>query len=260
MKPIRIFTHADCEPPGHIATLLDRRGYPYEQVCLHEGARVPGELDTVSALVFMGGPGNVKQPTGWMREEIALIARAREAGLPMLGICLGGQLMSLALGGDVRPGDGVEVGWHAVELLDGARSQPAFAQAPARFEVFQWHAHVFTAPPGARILATSSCTECQAYAHGNSLAVQFHLEMTEPVIRDLIERYGSDLRGDSACNHDAEAILHHVGRRSRRINALAETIYGAWFDALAGQPASSGMTTSTRSPPSAASENERMPP
>lgn len=232
MKPVRIFTHIACEPPGYLAVLLDRLRYPYEQVCLYDGATVPLDLDSVSGLVFMGGPGNVNQPTGWMNQEIELIQKAYSNDTPVLGICLGGQLMSKALGGDVHPGQSVEVGWHEVELLPNAKSSPYFSNVSKTFPVFQWHAHVFTPPPFATPLAVSDCTECQAYAYKNSLAVQFHLEMTEKIIQDLIQRYGSDLQGDSDCNQKGEQILENIVNRSGEVNAMADVIFTPWFDSL----------------------------
>ena len=232
MKPIRIFTHIACEPPGYLADLLDRLDYPYEQVCLYDGAPVPMDLDAVSGLMFMGGPGNVNQPTDWMNQEIELIQKAYASDTPVLGVCLGAQLMSKALGGDVHAGQSVEVGWHEVELLPAASRSPYFSGAAEKFLVFQWHAHVFTPPPFAEALAVSDCTECQAYAYKNSLAVQFHLELTEQIIRDLIQRYGSDLEGESDCVQNGDQILHEVNIRSQQVNALADIIFTPWFDSL----------------------------
>lgn len=234
MKPIRIFTHIACEPPGYIADLLDRLDYPYEQVCLYDGVQMPMDLDSVSGLVIMGGPGNVNQPTDWMNQEIELIKKAYISDTPVLGICLGAQLMSKALGGDVHPGHSVEVGWHDVELLPAARSSPYFSAAAERFLAFQWHAHVFTPPPFSEALAVSDCTECQAYVYKNSLAVQFHLEMTEEIIRDLIQRYGSDLEGNSSCVQNGERILEDIGIKSRQVNAMADVIFTPWFRSLYG--------------------------
>ena len=101
MKPIRFFRHVACEPPGYFGTFLEEHGYAYEVTCLDEGIAVPRDLDEVAGLVFMGGPGNVNEPTGWMAQELDLIRDAADRGLPMLGICLGAQLISKALGGSL---------------------------------------------------------------------------------------------------------------------------------------------------------------
>jgi len=232
MKPVRIFTHIACEPPGYLAELLDRLGYRYEQVCLYDGIPVPMETDSVAALVFMGGPGNVNQATDWMQQEIELIRRAHENAIPMLGICLGGQLMSKALGGKVWPAETIEVGWHEVELLPDARTHTCFANIEERFPVFQWHAHVFSPPPGAQALVKSHCTDCQGFSIGKSLAMQFHLEMTETIIRGLIQQYGSDLSKPSSCVQTSAQILDQIDSKSRQVNAIADTLFTHWFRSL----------------------------
>lgn len=234
MKPIRLFTHAVCEPPGYLATLLERLGYPYEQVCLYDGVSVPEDLDAISALAIMGGPGNVNEPTDWMSAEIELIKRAYAQDVPVLGVCLGAQLMSKALGGKVWQGDAVEVGWHEVQVLADARWHPSFMRLPERFLVFQWHAHVFSPPPGAQQMAISECTDCQAYVLGKNLAMQFHLEMTETIIRDLIQQYGSDLQGNSSCVQSGSQILDNIDIRVKQINAMADAILTPWLETLAG--------------------------
>jgi len=232
MNPIRIFTHIACEPPGYLETLLNSLGYPHEQICLYDGVNVPQALESVSGLVFMGGPGDVNRPTDWMKQEIELIKKAHESGVPVLGICLGAQLMSKALGGEVWPGKTVEVGWHRVKKQPAAMTHPWFAKAPESFPVFQWHAHVFSAPPGAKIMATSECTDCQAYVYHNNLAVQFHLEMTEDVIRDLIHQYGSDLEENSSCVQNSVQILEDIGSKSQQVNAMADLIFKPWLESL----------------------------
>ena len=140
--------------------------------------------------------------------------------------------MSKALGGEVWPGDAVEVGWHEVQILAEARKHPSFLRLPNRFLVFQWHAHVFSPPPGAESMAISQCTDCQAYVYGNNLAMQFHLEMTEAIIRDLIQQYGSDLQGDSNCVQSSAQILDNIDVKVSQVNAMADAILTPWFQAL----------------------------
>jgi GMP synthase-like glutamine amidotransferase len=229
MKPVRIFRHVACEPPGYLGTFLEERGRPCEVICLDAGIAVPGDLDDVAGLVFMGGPGDVNKPPGWMQEELALIRRAAAAGVPQLGICLGAQLISKALGGSVMPGRTLEVGWHSVELLGEAAAQDWFAGLPARFEVFQWHAHTFSIPPGAVALARSDCAENQAFALGNILAMQFHLEMTPAAVRELTQRYGSDMAEVSDCVQDAAAVTADLEARTRRLYGFADVVYEHWL-------------------------------
>ena len=234
MNPVRIFCHGACEPPGRLGTVLERHGCPYEMIRLDEGLPVPRDLNAVSGLVFMGGPGNVNEPPEWMRQELILVRAAAERGIPMLGICLGGQLISKALGGTVRPGVTMEVGWHRVERIEDCGAPDWFAALPARFEVFQWHAHTFSLPPGAVALLRGRCTEAQAFAIGDILAMQFHLEITAESIRVLTQRYGSDMQPVSACVQDAATITADLQERTRRLHEIADCVFGRWVRVLRG--------------------------
>jgi len=228
MKPVRIFRHVACEPPGHLGTCLEVHGCPYEVVCLDEGIAVPRDLDAVAALVFMGGPGNVNEPTGWMQQELELIRQARAHGLPLLGICLGAQLICKALGGSVRPAATLEVGWHPVEQVPDTAAPEWFAGLPVRFEVFQWHAHTFSIPPGAVPLLRGRCADQQAFALDNILAMQFHLEITPAAIQGLTQRFRSDIEHVSDCVQGAADIIADLAARTSRLHAIADVVFGRW--------------------------------
>lgn len=228
MKPIRFFRHVACESPGYFGTMLERRGIPFDVVCLDEGSCVPQDAGEVAGLVIMGGPGNVNEPTGWMQQEMELIRRAAAQQVPVLGICLGAQLISKALGGEVYRGETLEVGWHAVERTADVSGQGWFDGLPARFEVFQWHEHTFSLPPGAVALARSACAEQQAFAIGNMLAMQFHLEMTPESITGLVQRYPADLEQVSDCVQSAETITADLAVRTRRLYRVADVVFGRW--------------------------------
>ncbi len=207
---------------------MEKLGCPYELVCLDEGVNAPRDLNGVAGLAFMGGPGNVNEPAGWMQQEMKLICEAAERGIPMLGICLGAQLISKALGGSVTPGATLEVGWHPVEQLVKSSATGWFADLPSRFEVFQWHAHTFSIPPGAVALLRSRCAEHQAFAIGNILAMQFHLEITPESIEGLTQRYSSDIENVSDCVQSASAITADLEMRTNRLHKIADTVFGRW--------------------------------
>ena len=161
-----------------------------------------------------------------------LIQQAHANNIPILGICLGAQLLSKAIGGKVWQADSLEVGWHTVELLPAARLQSWFDDLPASFTVFQWHAHNFSPPPGSETLAFSECTPCQAYVAGKSLALQFHLEMSVDVISTLTEKYGSDLIGESPCVQNRAEILRGIGVKCEQNFAIADKLLARWFESL----------------------------
>ena len=229
MKPVAIFTHTECEPPGYLVNLLRELEYPFQLVCLHNGVNTDFKLADFSKLIFMGGPGNVAEPESWMLQEMAIIRQARQDGIAVLGICLGAQLMSRALGGKIWQADSLEVGWHEVRLLDAARDNRWFQGLGECITVFQWHAHNFSAPPGATALATSECTPCQAFVDGDNLAIQFHLEMTVEIIQTLIEKYGGDLESESDCVQNREQILQHIEQRCAQTFRVADHLLMNWL-------------------------------
>ena len=226
MKPIRIFSHVACDSPGYLGVFLEQNDYPFELICLDEGVTVEDNLEGLAGIVSLGGPGNVNEPTGWMQAELKLIQRAIREDLPVLGICLGAQLLSKALGGVVTPNRTLEVGWHPVMNLP---SRGWFDDLPARFEVFQWHAHTFSLPPGAVALAHSDCAELQAFASGQHLAMQFHLEMTPESIEELIQKFASDLADTSSCVQGATGIVDDLQRRTRNLYQIADVVYDRWL-------------------------------
>ena len=176
----------------------------------------------------MGGPGDVNEPTGWMKHELDLIRHAADRGIPLLGICLGAQLISEALGGSVMPGATLEVGWHLVEQVADSSAQEWFTGLPSRFEVFQWHAHTFSIPPGAAALLRGRCAENQAFAINNILAMQFHLEVTPESIKELTLRYRSDVENVSDCVQSATAITADLDARTSRPYEIADIVFGRW--------------------------------
>lgn len=228
-KPIRVFSHVACESSGYLITFLEQRGYPFEIACLDEGTPVPEDLNEVAGLVFMGGPGDVNKPTDWMRGELKLISRAVKHKIPMLGICLGAQLLSKALGGVVTPNKTLEVGWHTVM---NASSKGWFSDLPSAFEVFQWHAHTFSLPQGATALAHSTCAELQAFAIDNILAIQFHLETTPESIEYLVKKYACDLEDTSGCVQGADIIKSDLEKRTRNLHRIADIVYDRWLQCI----------------------------
>lgn len=229
MKPIRLFRHINCGSPGYLEQYLESNEITFEIACIGDTSPVPGSLDDISGLVIMGGPGDVNSPLGWMRQEEILIRRAAESGTPVMGICLGGQMIARALGGQVSSDYRLEVGWHHVEPVVDAKNQSWLQGLPPRFEVFQWHAHEFELPPGATPLLTSRCTPCQAFALGNLLAMQFHLEVTADTVHSLSREYAGDMREPSSCVQQADELCHSLETRLDKLHHIADSIYSNWL-------------------------------
>jgi GMP synthase-like glutamine amidotransferase len=232
MKPIRIFRHITCEGPGFLADCLQRHGLAYELIAIDQDEAVPVSLDDVSGLVFMGGPMSANDPLPWISEELALIRRAAAVKLPLLGHCLGGQLIAKALGGKVSANPVREIGWHPVSQVVHPVTQDWLGRLPETFEVFHWHGETFSIPPGATNLLSSDHCSNQGFAIGNTLALQCHIEMTADMVREWTECYSSELEEPSDSVQRGESILEKLDQRTVNLNEVAESIYARWMRSL----------------------------
>src|SRR5574337_1034297 len=157
MKPIAIFRHLPIEGPGHFATFLENRSVPIQIVAVDQGEAIPQNPTAFSGLCFMGGSMSVNDPLPWIEQTLALIREAMAAGIPVLGHCLGGQLMAKALGGEVRVNPVKEIGWGEVAVVPGPEATRWLGGTGA-FTAFHWHGETFSIPPGAtRLLASPHC-------------------------------------------------------------------------------------------------------
>jgi GMP synthase (glutamine-hydrolysing) len=175
--------HQDDAPTGTFADAVRERGGQLIEWNLVRGAP-PVPPEAFDAVLVFGGGMHVDQEDQhpWLREEDDLIKRLLAAGLPLLGVCLGGQLIAKAAGAHVGPATQEEVGWHEVELTPEAAGDPLFAAAPERFDAFQWHSYAFDLPPGGVPLARNR-VGLQAYRLGDSAwGIQFHAEVTREIV------------------------------------------------------------------------------
>jgi GMP synthase-like glutamine amidotransferase len=169
--------HVPFEGLGVFAGALAERGFTIEEHLVSESGmpREAGDL-----LVVMGGPMSVNDPDPWIRDEKELIRASVDRGTPMLGVCLGGQLLAAAFGGRVSPGSAIEIGMTEVRLTDAGKADPAFKGFPRVFEAFEWHGEGIEPPDGAVVLADSAAFPVQAFRVGaRAYGLLFHLEMDE---------------------------------------------------------------------------------
>ncbi len=233
MKPLRIFRHSASEGPGYLADYLDGRCLPYELIRIDAGEFVPERLDDVSGLVFMGGPMSVNDNLPWIKQELDLIRRATDIGMPVLGHCLGGQLISKALGGTVTPNAVKEIGWHPVQRVENAAAHDWLGDLPAQFEVFHWHGETFSLPPGATpLLHNDYCTH-QAFAIGTMLALQCHIEMTQAMVVDWLAHGQGELATAAVPSvQTPAAITLNLPARIKHLHAVARIFYRHWLRPL----------------------------
>lgn len=232
MKPLRIFRHFPTEGPGYFAHFLDQRKIPYELIRIDAAEDVPPRLEDTSGLVFMGGPMSVNDDLPWIKQELGLIRRAAEAGLPLLGHCLGGQLISKALGGEVIVNPVKEIGWHLVQRIENEAARNWLGDLPEYFEVFHWHGETFTLPEGAAPILTSRYCAQQGFVAGNILALQCHIEMTAEMVGEWARAGGKELlTGTPSVQSEAE-MVQDLSARIDALHKVAEVFYTHWLRSL----------------------------
>jgi len=232
MKPVSIFRHSMTEGPGYFATYLDAHRIPWRLTKIDTGEPVPRDPREFGGLCFMGGPMSVNDDLPWISAVLDLIRAAVRSGIPVIGHCLGGQLMAKALGGSVAANPVREIGWGNVTVPENAEARRWFGTLRG-FLAFHWHGETFTIPPGAvRILESPFCTN-QAFALGPHLALQCHVEMSSELIRAWCEGWERELRGMAGASVQTPAqMLEAIEQRVRTLNAVADRLYERWIDGL----------------------------
>jgi GMP synthase-like glutamine amidotransferase len=230
MKPVAIFRHTPTEGPGYFATHLEARGRPWELIRIDAGEAVPDDPSPYAGLCFMGGPMSVNDPLPWIAQVEALIRRAADMDIPVIGHCLGGQLMSKALGGAVTNNPVKEIGWGEVRRVD---TSGAWAHAlPEHFASFHWHGETFSLPPGAARLLDSPYCANQAWTMGKHLAMQCHVEMTPEMIETWSSQWASEAAAPSPSVQSPEAMRQDMPARTAELNAIAGRLYDVWLRGL----------------------------
>lgn len=234
MKPVAIFRHAASEGPGYLAEFLDRHGIRWQLIRIDAGDPLPASAHAFSGLVFMGGPMSVNDDLPWIAPALELIRDAVRKDVPVLGHCLGGQLMAKALGGEVTRNKVKEIGWGEVEVCDNAVAREWFGDLE-RFEAFHWHGETFSIPFGAtRVLTNAHCVN-QAFALGKHFGMQCHVEMTEELIRTWVRGGAAEIRKSAASPgvQEPREIERRLAQRVEALHRVADRIYGRWLEGLA---------------------------
>lgn len=232
MKPIAIFRHAGTEGPGYLAKFLDERQIPWQLVAIDAGDAVPLDAAAYSGLVFMGGPMSVNDDLPWISPVLALIRDAVAKDIPLLGHCLGGQLISKALGGVVSRNPVKEIGWGDVQVSDNDSARAWFGDMRS-FAAFHWHGETFSLPQGAIHLLSSAHCINQAYAIGKHLALQCHVEMTAEMIVNWCAVGASEIAASSSPGvQSVGEMQQQMNGKLPRLNSVADQLYSHWVKGL----------------------------
>lgn len=232
MKPLAIFRHAPGEGPGYLAEVLRHRDIPYTVICIDKGDPLPEAPHQYAGLIFMGGPMSVNDPLPWIPPVLRLIREAQDRGQPVLGHCLGGQLISKALGGQVGPNPVPEVGWGLVEAVANEASHKWLGRLPAAFPVFHWHGETFTIPPEASLILTGPFCRHQGFVLDQTLALQCHLEMTPTMVESWLKSPEGQKLVASPSVQTADTIREHLHERLAALHQVADVLYDEWLKQL----------------------------
>ena len=194
MKRIPIFRHVPHETAGTLADVLNEAGLEFQYVDLFRDTPAKVDFDGVPGLIVLGGPMNVDETDRYphLAAEVEWIRAALARRLPVLGVCLGSQLLAKALGARVYANGVKEIGWYELDLLSAAADDPLFAGLGKRLPVFQWHGDTFDLPAGAVNLASSPLCRHQAFRCDNAWGLQFHIEVTAEMIDDWLGEPGNN--------------------------------------------------------------------
>lgn len=239
MPRLLVFQHVAAEPLGTLDPLIRRRGH---RIRFKNFERHPdAQLDTerYRGLVVLGGPMNVEDHPhrAHLRNEMRAIEQMLEQGKPVLGICLGAQLLAHVLGARVERNPAPEIGWYPLRKTVDGLADPVLAPLQADSPVFQWHGRRFDIPDGAVHLASSAHCEQQAFRYGdNAYGFQFHLEMDERLVERWLANpaYRKEL-ADAGLPHDEHMIRAQTQQHIAAMQDQADAVFNNFLD-LIGRP------------------------
>jgi GMP synthase (glutamine-hydrolysing) len=235
MAKIYILQHHPAENLGAIADALEAAALAWQYVRVNEGQPVPANMKGAGGLIVMGGPMGVHQTDRypWLRDEMRLIEDAMKSTLPVLGVCLGAQILAAALGAKVeRNPNGKEIGWHPIRLSDPAKDDRLMRDLPATMTPFHWHGDIFDLPAGAVSLASSEKTPCQLFRYGDkAYGIQFHFEVTRDAVAAMAEAFAKELDREKIA---ADEMIARATELTPTLEKIADRVFSRWASPIQG--------------------------
>ena len=235
MAKIYVLQHHPVENLGSIADALEGAALAWQYVRVHEGQPVPTEMKGAGGLIVMGGPMGVYQTDRYpfLRDEMALINDAIRQNRPVLGVCLGAQIVAAALGAKVdRNPRGKEIGWHPIRLEPAAKQDRLMRDLPETLTPFHWHGDIVELPAGAVSLAASEKTPCQAFRYGDkTYGFQFHFEVTSTSVSAMADAFVKDLNREQI---NADEMIAKSAQFAPPLAQIADKVFSRWASPIQG--------------------------
>lgn len=231
-KKVKVLQHISCETIGMIEPLLNEKGISFEVIHSYKGDPVPESLDEAGGLIVMGGPMGVYETEAhpYLLKELKLIEQTLKEEKPVLGICLGSQLLASALGAPVKKGPRKEIGWIPVKLKEAALKESLFAGVDPVFTPLHWHGDIFDLPERAVSLASSELTEHQAFRYGaDAYGILFHLEILEKNLGEWVRVFKDEINQEGL---QAESILSQGRENISSLHQTGKKVFSRWIDSV----------------------------
>ena len=239
-RAVAILQHHGDVGPGHFEDWLREHRIDFRLIRIDLGEPVPSSAGEYAGICSLGGPMGVNDPLAWIAAELELLRGAVGAGVPVIGHCLGGQLLARALGATVGRNPVKEIGWGRVSITEPRLAREWLGATPAEIEMFQWHGDTFAAPARATNFLASRWCANQAFVLEHAgvahIGMQFHCEATPAIVRNWSgdDTWYDEVQAEREATggpavQDAEAMREDVEARCAAMHVLAGRIYARWW-------------------------------